>query len=275
MSPSRIAAYALLLSCCLLSCAPSRLAPLPEGTSPPSQLGRRWEKIAAANYVPGSLQALARIDLQTGRVKNHLNVALQMRHPSRLRIESIPVFGPPDLLLSLNDKNLKVFLPGQKTFYLGRPTQENLMHFLPLSLPPADIVALLMGIPTLPAADRIIGFQESNADGRLRLELFLAGRMTQTMWFDGVTERLVGMEILDSTGEIIQRVSYGAYHLFGNVRLPEEITILSREKNTRLLVQYTDMELIAPGDEEIFDLAIPPGMVPVILDGEGRQWVDD
>ncbi len=275
MTPSRIAVYALLLSCCLLSCAPSRLSPLPAGTLPPSQLDRYWEKIAAANYVPGSLQAIAKIDLQTGKVKNHLTVALQIRHPSRLRIESIPVFGTPDLLLSLNEKDLKVFLPGKKQFYLGRPTQDNLMHFLPLSLPPADIVALLMGIPFLPAADRIVGFQESNVDGRLKLELFLAGGTAQTMWFDGVTGRLVKMEILDATGEIIHRVDYGAYHQFGNIRLPEGMTIISREKNTRLLVQYSDMELIASGDEEIFDLPIPPGMAPVILDGENRQWVDD
>ena len=271
----QIAACALFLSCCLASCAPSRLSPLPEGTLPPSQLGRHWKKIAAANYVQGSLQAIAKIDLQTGSMKNHLTVALQVRHPSRLRIENIPVFGPPDFFLSLNDKNLKIFLPGKKEFYIGRPTQENLTHFLPLSLPPADIVALLMGIPSLPATDRIIGFKEANAGGRLRLELFLDGNMTQTMSFDSLSERLVGMEILDSAGEVIRRVDYGAYHQFGNGWLPEAVTIVSREKNTRLRVQFTEMELIASEDEEIFDLPIPPGMTPVILDEADRKGIND
>lgn len=272
---SRIAAYVLLFSCCLASCAPSRLSPLPEGTLPPSHLGLRWAEIAAANKVQGSFSAIAQIDLQTDSVKRHLTIALQMQHPARLRIESLPLIGNPDFFLSLNDEHLKVFLPGRKEFYLGRPTHENLIHFLPFNLPPADIVATLMGIPCLPASDRIIGFRESTAGGSLRLELFLTNNEAQIMWFEGVTKRLVGMEILDSTGKIIHRVNYGAGHQFGNSRLPEEVTIVSREKSTRLHVQYTEMELLAPGDEVIFDLPIPPGLTPIILDGEDRQRIND
>lgn len=256
---------ALLIGYFLVSCAPAVTLPLPPGEAS-TPLGSRWEKLSSGNQARGALRAMADIDLRASGSRRHLRVALLLQLPSRMRIEGIPFFGPPDFILAMNKEKLKIFLPGKNAFYLGRPSRENLMHFLPISLSPTDMVYILLGLPPPLVTGEKISYRESGDGDKRRLDLFLNNRIIQTLWSDSNVERLTDMEIIDPETELTHRVSYGNYLRLGESDFPQQVTIVSKYRGTRIIVRYDEMELFASGDEETFDLPIPMGVTPTRLD---------
>jgi hypothetical protein len=263
---------ALLICCFLASCAPAVTLPHAPDLVPdqlPAPHDSRWEKLSGRNQVRSGLRAMADIDLTTEDGRRHLRVAMLLQLPSLLRIESIPLFGPPDLFLSLNREKLKIFLPGKNEFYQGRPSRENLSRFLPLSLSPTDMVYVLLGLPPPPPVTEVkFGYRESRAGDRQRLDLFLNNRIIRTLWSDSNVERLTDMEIIDADTKLTHRISYGNYLRLGESDWPQRVTIASPDGKARIIVNYDDMELCASEDEEIFDLLIPRGVTPTGMDSD-------
>lgn len=267
---------ALLICCFLASCAPAVTLPHAPDLVPdqlPAPLDPRWEKLSGRNQVRSGLRAMADIDLTAEGGRRHLRAAMLLQLPSLMRIESIPLFGPPDFFLSLNREKMKIFLPGKKKYYQGRPSRENLSRFLPLSLSPTDMVYVLMGLPPPPpVAEKKIGYRESREGDRKRLDLFLNNRIIRILWSDSNVERLTDMEILDADTKLTHRVSYGNYLRLGESDWPQQVTIVSQDGKARIIVNYDDMELCALEDEEIFDLPIPKGITPTGMDRDDPPW---
>jgi len=104
---------------------------------------------ALAATPPGkqAFTSTARIEINHQGDRYPLKVAVMMKRPAFLRLESIPLMGPPDLFLSVAEGELRVFLPGKAAFYIGRATPRNISRFLPVFMPAADMISLLMGVP--------------------------------------------------------------------------------------------------------------------------------
>jgi hypothetical protein len=249
----------------LVSCAPIVTLP-PAADLTPAPRDSRWEKLIGRHQVQGTLSALADIDLLAAGGRRHLRTALLLQLPAQMRMESIPVFGPPDFFLSLNREKLKIFLPGENKFYQGRPSRENLSHFLPISLPPTDMVHILLGVSPPPVGEGKIAYRESLDSGKSRLELFLNNERIRIMWSDSDVERLTELEVVDGDTNRAYRVSYSKHMRLGGNDLPQQVTIVSPDNDARIIVHYDDMELSAAGDEEAFDLAIPVKVTPISMD---------
>ncbi|MDO9586080.1 MAG: DUF4292 domain-containing protein, partial [Syntrophales bacterium] len=200
-----------------------------------------------------------------------LRVALMLKLPSLMRIETIPAIGPPDFFLALTHDTLKAFLPAKQEFYQGRASRENLALFFPVSLPPEDMVHILMGIPP-GITGKNLTFREGTADGKRSLDVLSSdGKKIMALRMDGTNNHLAGMDIFAPYGEILYTVSYDGYFKAGDNRLPQRITILSPETNSTVAVRYSGMELRWETDETLFDLALPPGMKAIILNSEGNS----
>ena len=102
----------------LSGCAGRRVAPLPEVNisprKPPS--GRLHASI------PGdqTLTVTARIEIKSHGERHLLKAALMMKRPAHLRLESIPLLGPPDFFLSIDAGEIRVFIPGKEGNLLRR-----------------------------------------------------------------------------------------------------------------------------------------------------------
>jgi outer membrane lipoprotein-sorting protein len=262
---------ALIICWFLASCAPAVNVPHTPVLAPDQTLAprdSRWEKLSGENQVRLALSAMADIDLRTSGGRQHQRVALLLQLPSLMRMESIPLFGPPDFFLSLNREKLKIFLPGKKEFYQGRPTQENLSHFLPIRLSPTDMVYTLLGLPPPLATGEAIAYRESRDGDKNRLDIFFNNRLIRTLWSDANIERLTDMEIRDAETEQQYLISYENYISLEERAMPQQVTIGSKNGNARIIVQYDDLELFPSGDEGSFDLPIPRGISPTGLDRE-------
>jgi outer membrane lipoprotein-sorting protein len=217
-----------------------------------------------------AFKAIARMEIGVGKRRYPLKAALMLKFPSFMRIETIPIIGPPDFLLSLNQDQLKVLLPGKNEFYQGRPSRDIFALFLPLSLPPEDIVPVLMGLPPPRLTDQNLRFQEITDDDEYHIDVLSPqGGKIMTLRMDRGNGHLTGMEAFAAYGVIIYQASYSEYYQDGKTELPGKITIISPDTDSMISVRYSDTELSRDVDESSFELAIPSGMKAITLDGAG------
>lgn len=272
--------FLLLFFLPFFGCAMRTPAVLREDTAPFSY-GASAEKCIEAARIDGVFKATAYIEMNSIGKRYPLRVALMLKLPSLMRIETIPPIGPPDFFLSMTHDTFKVFMPAKQKFYQGRSSREKLAHFLPIRLSPEDMVRILMGIPPGTNGENLT-FREGAAGGRCTdekcsVDVFSSdNKKIMTLQFNGGANRPGGMDIFDLSGESLYTVSYDEYFKVGdNIDIPQRITIISRETNSTITIRYSDMELSRQIDETFFDLPLPPGMKAIILDTEGGSWEEN
>jgi hypothetical protein len=220
---------------------------------------------ALAATTPGrqAFTSTAKIEINHHGDRYPLKVALMMKRPAFLRVESIPLMGPPDLYLSVAEGELRVFLPGKGAFYTGRATPRNISRFIPVFLPAADMVSLLMGGPPEGAE----GMQSSDGDREedlYRVDQYKSGRRMRSLWIDPVGGRLTRFRRFREEGSIIYTADFADHVRIGESFLPQQVTIRVEEMAV-LNVRHADLRQFE-ADPESFPLPVPEGMTPIILD---------
>jgi hypothetical protein len=213
---------------------------------------------ALASSDPGdrTLTAIARIEIKSHGERHVLKAALMMKRLAQLRLESIPLFGPPDFFLSIDAGEIRVFLPGKGAFYADRATEENLSRFLPLVLSVTEMVSLLMG--RLPEMEETGSVPRGKwEDGLYRVDQYRYGGKILSAWIDPA-----GGDLLRriQTYTEAEQVAYTAEFMehAGEGRLPRRITIT--QEAVSLEVRYMDVRLDNGG--ESFALPVPEGITP-------------
>jgi hypothetical protein len=211
-----------------------------------------------------ALQALASIQMTTRKGRYPLKLALLLKKPASLRVEAIPLFGPPAFFLSVHDQTLKVFLTETRAFYIGRATLDNVARYLPLRMDPEEMVAVLMGTGPPPCGQNT--FLQARTEGE-HYRIDTGGPLKrQSLWLrmtDGFLERL---EVYQD-----QEVSYTArfeepLRVEGSV-LPQKTTIVfGGEDGATFSIRFADIRFLKQPDPAIFDLKAPPGIKPAYLD---------
>ena len=207
----------------------------------------------AASAAEGTIAATARIKISYHGEQYPLKAAMMMRSPADLRLESIPLLGTPDFFLSIEEGELRVFLPGKETFYSGPATRGNISRFLYLPLPATEIVALLMG--NLPeeweSADNWYGEREEEF---YRVDRYLNGKKICSLWIDPVANLLIRVRAFTAGTEIAYTADFADYARVGKGFLPHRLTISA--DGVSLALRYTDMSLLAD-DGASFALPVP------------------
>lgn len=244
-----------LLGLILWGCAgrlPSVLPPI----SPEAAL----RALASASFTDTrAVTAMARIEIIHRGDRYPLKAALMMKKPDFLRVESIPIMGPPDFYLSTAKGDLRVYVPEKREFYNGRATAWNISRFFPVSLPASDMVCLLMGmapddgqsVPS-PAVER--------EEGLYRIDQYRSGRKIRSLWIDPAG-RLIRIQSIDE--KVVYTADFEDYTRVGEGFLPKQVTI--RMEDALLTIRYGDFQPI-DFDPESFPLPLPEGVVPIPLD---------
>jgi hypothetical protein len=217
---------------------------------------------ALAESDPGiqTITVTARIEINS-RERHFLKAALMMRKPAHLRLESIPLLGPPDFFLSIDAGEIRVFLPEKRVFYADRATEGNLSRFFPLALPAAEMVSLLMG--RLPVTeDRASYWRGEWEEGMYRIDQYRAEGKILSLWIDPEGDLLRRIRTFTEEGSIAYTAEFAEHARAGEGFLPQRLTI-TRE-GVSLAVRYTDIRLDNGG--ESFALPVPEGITPLPLD---------
>jgi hypothetical protein len=219
---------------------------------------------ALAETTPGdqTLTVTARIEINAHDERRPLKAALMMKKPAHLRMESVPILGPPDFFLSIDAGELRVFSPGNDggSFYIGRSTVRNVNRFFPLALPAADIISLLMGQP--PRTEEASSCRGEWEDGLYRVDQCVAGEKILSLWIDPVGDLLRRVRAFTEGGNIAYTAEFEDHTSVGKYFLPQRLTITGEAVS--LTFRYTEARL--DNDAESFALPIPEGIVPIPLE---------
>lgn len=260
MNPMKTVLWIAALGLVLSGCAGHKPASTPAlfHDSPEAAL----RALAATSPGAGPFTATTRILIDRHGERYPLKVAAMMRQPAFLRVESIPLMGPPDFYLSIAAGELRVFLPGKGAFYTGPATPGNLSRFLFVPMPAADMVSLLMGMPPAhPEEMQSLGGER--VEGLYRVDQYLSGRKARSLWIDSEKGWLVRLERFAEEGAAGYRADFADHVLIGAGFLPQLLTIRAGETAV-LTIRHADLRPIEV-DPGSFPLQLPEGIIPIPL----------
>ena len=219
----------------------------------------------AKTTAPGNraFTCTAKIEIDHHGNRYPLKAAVMMKRPAFLRVESIPLIGPPDLYLSIAEGELRVFLPEKGAFYIGCATPQNISRFFPVFIPATDMIPVLMGVPPENAEETESSAGERE-EGLYRVDQYESGRKTCSLWIDPADGLLTRFMRFMEGGGIVYQADFSDHTRVGENFLPQQITIRIGDVSI-LKIRYRDLRQFE-ADPESFPLQIPEGMIPIPLD---------
>jgi hypothetical protein len=250
---------ALFFACIALAngCAPKKLPPA-QISDPQAMLKEIWR----SSHPDKTFRALASIRIESPEGTYATKAALLTHDPFYLRLETIPAFGTPDLLLTLNSVNMKAFFARQAKFYIA-PPERGISLIVPVNLAPSEIVPLLRGSLPLSVLSPDISIKAFLDGGLYKFDLFRANKNIRSLWIDRSSGQLVKMEIPGITSYSIY---FSSFRKVEGAAVPCVIEIITGDEK-RLLVRYSELDFLSePEDADTFDLSVPPGIEPSIVE---------
>lgn len=257
---------ALFCSLNILGCATWKTHEVPAKLPLSSEKIREILSRFAPEPQENTLKAIARISIDYPRGTYTKKVAILVKKPSSLRIESVPIFGPSDFLMTAEKKLFKVFLPMEGSFYIGSSTVKNLSRFFLIPIPLDEIASILTGTPPIEINDtlRLTGYREGKMH---RIDAALDDTPLQSIRLDQTNENLLGVEVFEKDGRIAYAASFEDFTSLGGTTYPQNIKIAVKQgpEKIYITIQYLDLVISRNDDTSLFNLTIPPGITPTFL----------
>ncbi|MGH7896440.1 MAG: hypothetical protein ACREQQ_00690, partial [Candidatus Binatia bacterium] len=214
----------LLLGAALAGCVPGKRAvptirPLPGPAPSPETLLRKLEERSAALR---TFRALAELDYSGPKGKAHVREIVLVQRPDHLRIEMMSVFGVA-LQVTSDGREIHAYHRGEKTFYRGKATVENLARFTRLDLDLREIADLLVGLP--PGRRRLTGTAISPDEASRSWQV--SGRLPDggelRIWFGADDLLPARAERYGDDGNQVYSALYSGYIEAAGVAIPQQI----------------------------------------------------
>jgi hypothetical protein len=227
------------------------------------------EKIDRDNQFKDGVKAIARIEVNTPEGRYPLKAALVLKRPSSLRLETIPVIGTADLFLTVHDNVLKVFMPQNGKFYIGKATTRNLAHFIPVAatvLSIEDMTSILLGMhPEI--RGKTITLDGSSEGSLYRIDILSENRKIQSLWVEPEEDHLVRVDLFADNNSRLFSARFIGRDRIENMTMPENVTIAYGDNDKPdIIIRYVDIWPAKGIDATIFDLKPPPGVIPISMD---------
>jgi hypothetical protein len=193
-------------------------------------------------------------------VKGTLLELVVAEKPARVRLETLDFFGNPVAVLVADGDRFGFYDARTRTFYRGDATAENVSQFLPVAIPPDELVTILCGsAPLLDGAP----IEARPRDGRVELVL-ARGDVAQQLV---VGERLavesskVRRADADPARQaVFYDLAFDRFRTRGRVRFPAEVRLQADAADARVRLEWRDdVEVNGDGEAALFALAPPRG----------------
>jgi len=234
----------------LAGCPPRvdvRSVPAPDATALLAEVDATEAQVAA-------LQSQAKAHVDARGKKGNVQMFVAAAAPASVHLEILDFFGKPSGILISDGKQFVMLASDTGTWLRGAATAENVSRVLPVSLPPDQLVAMLLGrAPRL--ADSSPTLVVDPAENVFRVTLKADGR-TQELWVDPTRKRVVRSHV-DGPGEYT--LTFDGFEDVRGTPFPRSISFTGAGS---VALQYTDLRLGEQPDAALFTPQAPPG-VPV------------
>jgi hypothetical protein len=186
------------------------------------------------------------------------------RKPSQMHVEVLDFFGRPTVVLVSDGTRFGLWEADKGTYWEGPASAANVSRFLPVTLAPEELVALLFGeAPPFNPGPETLSFDER--DGVYRLVSSSAGARSVSV--DPETFRVRGYETSGASGYHARFEDFGS----GPEHLPKKLSLDAPGAKARLELRYTGVELNPSLPANLFAPAAPKGARIEQVDAEGRS----
>jgi outer membrane lipoprotein-sorting protein len=251
------------LICCtllLLGCPP----PPAQRPYPPPSAAQLLASLRARAEHLRSLRATAKVDhLADGRQRVKVRVSMLLARPDKLRFEAESPLGGTLAYLTANGHDFALLDVRQNRFLVGPANTCNVARLIRLTLPPEDVVTMLLGDVPLVSDTAEVSWDPTHG-GRERLTLHAADGGRQTISLDARGQRwdLVSAERTDARGQTLWRLADEGWSDHGEIRMPDTIHIVDPEHHADALIKLRSMELNVDLPNALFQLQPPDKITP-------------
>jgi hypothetical protein len=250
-----------------LLCGCPRLPPLEYGKDGPAQdAADLLKRIEVAELSVFSVKGDARLVVDSPQGKGSVSLFVAAMHPSMLHIEQLDFFGRPEGVLVTDGVRFGLYDGRERKYFQGPASAHNMGRFIPLSLPPKELTALLLGrVPRVPA-ERTSELRVDEASRSYSVSLHHQA-VTQALAVSIGTHRVVRSRV---TG--VKTYAFDAEDLtsFGAATLPRHLTLEASESRLKVELIYKDITVNEAADLTLFDLSPPEGVSVVEVKDDGQ-----
>ncbi|HVP59593.1 MAG TPA: DUF4292 domain-containing protein [Myxococcaceae bacterium] len=223
-------------------------------SAPPPDATALLAEVDAVDAQVGRLQSQAKARVDARSKKGNVQLFVAAAVPASVHLEVLDFFGKPSGILISDGQRFVMFASDAGVWQRGAATAENVSRVLPISLPPEQLVSMLLGrAPRLldPAPALAVDAEEN----LFRVILHAGGR-TQELWVDPARRRVVRSRVDGPGGYML---TFEAFEDVRGTPFPRSITFAGQGS---VALQYTDTRLGEQPDASLFTPEPPPG-VPV------------
>ena len=252
------AAAALALTGCV-----KRIEFGPEGRIDDPEALLRLVEAAESRVITLSGDSKMRANTPQGRGAFSMFVALS--RPAFIHLEPLDFFGKPQAVLGVNGDRFGLYSAQENKFFQGPASPENVSRFLPIVLPAAELVAIMLGAaPRIPHETASLRVDDACACYELTLT---HGPVTQQLKVHPRYYRVLESRIRGAPGYDLAFEDLADY---GKIAFPRRLILRAETAKVELDLRYTQVTLNESPDLTLFDLEPPEGVPVVEVDASGQ-----
>lgn len=252
LDPAGLGAVGMLCSLAIAACSGAARMPSDGPQTADDVLAR-----AASVVYPQHVQGTARMDAYTDGERRAGNLLLFLQRPNKAQVQALSPTLDLLALLSTDGERFTSFERGGKQCLVGPACPANLARLVPIALPAAQLVGVLVGVPPLhDAPERTLEWDRDRGLYRVRIgqragqhqDVYIEPRTFRyagAVWFRG-KERLASVQYAGTKGS-----------------LPEVLRLQSSRPQTDLTLTWREPDTTEAPDADTFAVSCPDGM-PVV-----------
>ena len=257
MKPGRLI---LALGVSFLFSACATLPVLPPEIPPAEEILRQVD--ARQEAVQG-LKGLAQVKVSSPEKTFNIQQALFARRPAFLRVESLSPLGTPVLYMVTDGQKLSLYQPGENRYYQGTFQSSALSLGLPSELTPEEVVSFLLDGGPRRGYEKI-SIRADRKEGLWVLDLLSPSRgESQTLWVHPQAFHILRAEY--NRPRFSHRVDYADFRQTKGILFPYRMLLTSVAPQTKISVEFQEMELNPNWEGQDFLLPVPRGATVLSL----------
>jgi len=209
------------------------------------------------------LKGIAKIRVESPEEKFSVKEIIIAKRPQCLRLETLNPLGQPLFFIVTDGKELSLFSPSENKFYQGVASRKNVSLFFHVNLGLEETVSIILGkVP-------LIDYDAERAECQMEGDFYVLKLSTRDKKFKQIIKlSLSAQKVVESKtykqGEgLVRTTKFRRYEKAGETFFPREITVVLPRDETRVKINYKEIELLSEIDPDQFRL-IPPQEIEVL-----------
>lgn len=241
----------------------SACATLPVLPPEPPAAEEILRQVDARQQAVQGFKGLAQVKVSSPEKTLSAQHVLFARRPALLRVESLSPLGTPMLYVVTDGQKLNLYQPGENRYYQGTFQASSLSLALPSELTPEEVVSFLLG--GVPRRDyEKISIRADRKEGLWVLDLLSPSRgESQTLWVHPQSFHILRAEF--NRPRFSYHIYYSDFRQTKGILFPQRMLLTSVDPQTKISVEFQEMELNPGWEGQDFLLPVPRGATVLSL----------